>query len=156
MRYLRKCDQILHGFEKGAAIFLFSSLILLITLNIILRNIFQLSFQNILEISPNLVLWLALVGSSLALKERRHIKLEILLRLASQKIRIAGDVISSVFGMAVMGTLFYASFEFVGNEIKIFGSQGLLSIIFPLFFCASFFRFFLQLIDPSTFLKRPS
>jgi len=156
MRHIRKFNNLLASVERGMTVLLYSGLILLIAFNVISRNIFQESFQKILEISPTLVLWLALVGSSLALKDHRHIKLEILLRFSSDHTRFAANIISSVFGMIVMGVLFCASFEFVRNEIAIFGWQGGFSIIFPWFFCISFFRFFVHLVDPSGFCSNKS
>jgi TRAP-type C4-dicarboxylate transport system permease small subunit len=149
MKFLRKLDQALSLVEKGSAVFLFSALILLIALNIITRNIFRTSFEEILEISPVLVLWLALVGSLMALRDNRHIKIEIFLRYTSIRTRLAAHVVSSVFGMTVTGVLLIASFEFVVNEIAVFGLKGFFAVIFPLFFCGSFFRFFIQLIDPA-------
>ena len=147
MRFIRKFDEILAVFEKSLVVAIFSALILLITFNIISRNMFQVSFQRILEMSPSLVLWLALIGSSLALRNQRHIKLEILLRFFSERIKTFAITAQNAFGMTVMGILFWVSIEFVGNEIAIFGKWGLVSIIFPMFFSISFFRYFIQLTN---------
>jgi TRAP-type C4-dicarboxylate transport system permease small subunit len=147
MRFIRKFDEFLALFEKTLTVAFFSALILLITFNIISRNLFQISFQKILEISPSLVLWLALLGSSLALRKQRHIKLEILLRFCSDKFNTFAFIAGSVFGMTVMGILFWVSIDFVGNEIVIFGKWGLISIIFPMFFGISFLRYFILLIN---------
>jgi len=147
MRFIRKFDEFLAVFEKSLVVSFFSALILLITFNVISRNLFQVSFQKILEISPSLVLWLALLGSSLALRNQRHIKLEILLRFCSDRFKTLASIIGSAFGMTVMGILFWVSIEFVGNEIVIFGKWGLISIIFPMFFAISFFRYFVQLMN---------
>jgi len=147
MRYIKKIDEFLAIFEKSLVIGLFSALILLISFNVISRNLFQVSFLKILEISPSLVLWLALLGSSLALKNQRHIKLEILLRFSSDKFKTIAIIAQSAFGMMVMGILFWISIEFVGNEMAIFRKWGLISIIFPMFFATSLFRYFIQLID---------
>ena len=154
MKLIRKLDLVLSWVEKGSAVFLFSLLIILIAFNIVSRNLFGTSFEEILKASPLLVLWLALVGSLLALRENRHIKIEIFLRLTSVRIRYAARIISSVFGMVVTGVLLIASFEFVNNEISVFGSGGFLAVIFPLFFSGSFFRFFIQLIDSVSFTRK--
>ena len=146
MRYINKFDEFLAVFEKSLVVAIFSALILLITFNVISRNLFQVSFQKILEISPSLVLWLALLGSSLSLKNQRHIKLEILLRFFSDKYKTFAIIAGSAFGMTVMGILFVVSIVFVGNEVVIFGKWGLISIIFPMFFAISFFRYFIQLM----------
>ena len=147
MRFIRKFDEFLTIFEKSLVVVFFSALILLITFNVISRNLFQISFQKILEISPSLVLWLALTGSSLALRNQRHIKLEMLLRFCSDKFKAFAIISGSVFGMTVMGILFWVSIEFVRNEIVIFGKWGFISIIFPMFFAISFFRYFMQLMN---------
>jgi len=147
MRFIRKFDEFLAVFEKSLVVVFYSALILLITFNVISRNLFQISFQKILEISPSLVLWLALIGSSLALRNQRHIKLEILLRFCSDKFKAFAIISGSAFGMTVMGILFWVSIEFVRNEIVIFGKWGFISIIFPMFFAISFFRYFMQLMN---------
>jgi len=154
MLYINKFDEFLAVFEKSLVVALFSALILLITFNVISRNLFQVSFQKILETSPSLVLWLALLGSTLALRKQRHIKLEILLRFCSDKFKTFAVVTVSGFGMTVMGILFWVSIEFVGNEIVIFGKWGSVSIIFPMFFAISFFRYFIQLMNNMKAEKR--
>lgn len=140
-------DHILAIFEKALVVGLFSILILMIGLNVVSRNLLQFSFQGILEFSPALVVWLALMGSSLALQENRHIKIEILLRFASQRFRKYAHVITAVFGMAVAGILLGASIEFVVNEIAVFQGKGWITLIFPWFFLVSFFRFMLKLMQ---------
>lgn len=142
MHFIKKIDDFLEKLEINLVIFLFSLLVFLITLNILSRNIINYSFEEIYEAAPAAVLWLSLAGSSLALKRRRHIKLELVLRFCPNTCRYYTNFIVSLFGMAVMGILFYSSLQFVENEIHIFGIKGLFSIIFPLFFMVSFFRYF--------------
>ena len=147
MRYINKIDDFLAKFEKGLVVLIFSSLILIMTVNITSRNLFQVAFREMLEITPALVLWLALFGSTLALKKQRHIKLELLLRFCSERVNFIADIASNAFGLAVMGILFLASVEFLKNEIDIFGWVGIFSIIFPLFFSLSFFRYFTGIVN---------
>ena len=146
MRWLFKFDDALAFAEKALIVFLFTALILLIVFNIVTRNIFNVSFQKVLEITPGFVLWLTLCGSTLALKNQRHIKLELLLRYLGTRARSFAKIISSIFGLTVMGVLFVASFEFVRGEVDIFGIRGWTAIIFPLFFVLSFFRYAVQIV----------
>jgi len=146
MRFIKQIDDFLEKIEKVLAVFLFSGLALLITFNILSRNIFDYSFEKIFETAPVLVLWLALVGSSLALKKRRHIKIELLLRYCPAICRYYSNYAVSFFGMAVTGILFYSSLQFVSNEVQIFGNKGFFSVIFPLFFALSFFRYFTWIV----------
>ena len=140
MLLLSKIDDTLEIIEQALVIFFFSALVLMITTNIFARNLFGVSYQKILEVSPNIVLWLALIGATLALKKQRHIKLEILLRYAGHRIRGLARLLGSLFGAVVMGFLFAASLTFVKNEMAIFGLQGGSAVVFPLFFALSFFR----------------
>jgi C4-dicarboxylate transporter, DctQ subunit len=142
MPIIEKIDNYLEKLEKYLVIFLFFLLVLLIMLNIVLRNIINYSFEEIYEIAPAAVLWLSLAGSSLALKSRRHIKMELLLKFCPENCRFYINYLVSLFGMAVMGILFCSSLKFVENEIHIFGIKGLFSVIFPFFFAVSFFRYF--------------
>ena len=146
MRFIKQIDDFLEKIEKVLAVFLFSGLALLITFNILSRNIFDYSFEKIFETAPVLVLWLALVGSSLALKKRRHIKIELLLRYCPAICRYYSNYAVSFFGMAVMGILFYSSLQFVSNEVQLFGNKGFFSVIVPLFFALSFFRYFTWIV----------
>ena len=147
MRFIRKLDNFLAAMEKAIIVVLFTTLAFSIVLNVLLRNVFHVSFQSILEFSPALVLWLALMGSSLALKDNRHIKIEILLRFVSDQFASLAHKITAVFGMGVMSILFYASLSFVTNEISIFGFKGVVTFVFPWFFMIAFFRFLLKLMD---------
>lgn len=140
MHLIAKIDDALEIIERAVVIFLFSALVLMITTNIVARNLLGVSYQKILEISPGIVLWLALIGATLALKKQRHIKLEILLRHFGQRTRRLARLLESLFGMTVMGLLFAASLTFVKNEMAIFGLQGGSAVVFPLFFALSFFR----------------
>ena len=109
-------------------------IILMIAFNIVARNLLNVSYQVILEISPALVLWLALLGSTLALKYQRHIRLELFIRFLSPPLRRAARCAASVFGTVVMGILFVASFSFLENETVMFGYRGWVAIILPIFF----------------------
>ena len=144
MNFLNRLDGLLAFIEKTVVVVLFASLVLLISFNILVRNIFGISIQTILEFSPVLVLWISLTGATLALKTGRHIKLEILLRYIDDTPRLVCRIISGIFGMIVMAILFIASISFVKNEWDIFGIRAATSIVFPLFFAISCFRYFLS------------
>jgi TRAP-type C4-dicarboxylate transport system permease small subunit len=141
MNLIQKIDEGLATVEKCLAVALYAMLILMIGFNILSRNLFNYASQQILEMLPVLVLWLALIGSTLAIKKQRHIKIELLLRFCSRRIRFMAHIATSLFGMAVMGILLWVSLDFIKNEVGMFGPWGLVSIIFPLFFSISFFRY---------------
>lgn len=148
MTIIKKIDNFFLFLEKSIVIVLFSTLVFIITGNIISRNLFHVSSNLVLEISPLIVLWLALAGSTIGLKLHRHIKLELVLRFCDIRIRFIAHIVVAIFGMTIMGILFYTSVEFVQNEISIFGSKGLGALLFPAFFALSFFRYFTGIFTP--------
>ncbi|MBR9985159.1 MAG: TRAP transporter small permease subunit [Desulfosarcina sp.] len=151
---IKRVDDALALFEKSVIVFCFSMLVCFIVFNILSRNLFHLPSHKIFEAGPNLVLWLALLGASLALKRQRHIRLELVLRYCSGRIRWWAAVAVNLFGALVMGVLLVASFEFVNNEMVMFGGWGRLSMIFPFFFSAAAFRYLAALLNG--FLTRPT
>jgi C4-dicarboxylate transporter DctQ subunit len=152
---LRRIDALVAAGERILMVVLFAALVSILVFTIAGRNLFHYSRQELLELSPVLVLWLSLVGGSLALRDGRHIRLEVLLRYAPPRVRMWAAGIVNAFGAIVMAVLFLASFSFVRNEIAIFGSWGWLSIIFPLFFSVCSFRFALLVLEAVLAKKRP-
>lgn len=141
IKNIKRLDDALALIEKCVIIICFSLLVFLIIFNIFSRNLFHLPSHRVFEAGPNIVLWLALLGASLALKQQRHIRLELVLRYCSDRVRLWAAVAVHLFGAAVMGILLVISVDFVKNEIAMFGGWGGLSVIFPLFFSAAGFRY---------------
>ena len=144
MHFLTKIDSAIEYLEKAILVALFAALVLLIAFNILVRNLFGVSFQEALELPPTLVLWISLLGATLALKTGRHIKLEILLRYTGYKTRRTARLISGLFGMAVMAILFAESLCFFKNEWAIFGIHGAIALVFPTFFALASFRYLMS------------
>jgi TRAP-type C4-dicarboxylate transport system permease small subunit len=146
MKLLSRIDRFLSACECLLAIGLFVALMGVLTLNILLRNLAGTSLPGTFDIAASLVLWLALVGGSLALRDRRHIKIEFLCRLLHAKGRRWADRAVSLFGLVVMGALLVTAVFFTRNEIAIFGRSGWKAVIFPSFFALAAFRFALHLL----------
>ena len=154
IKSIQRIDDALALIEKSLIVICFSLLVFLIVFNILSRNIFHLPSHAIFAAGPNLVLWLALLGASLALKQQRHIRVELVLRYCSDRIRLWAAVAVSLFGALVMTTLLVTSVEFVNNEIEMFGASGRLAIIFPIFFSVAAFRYLTGLLY--RFASRPT
>ena len=146
MKTLQRLDDALARIEKSVIILCFSLLVFFIVFNILSRNIFHLPSHKIFEAGPNLVLWLALLGASLALKQQRHIRMELVLRYCGNRTRLWAAVAVNLFGALVMGILLVTSVEFVKNEMAMFGAWGWLSVIFPIFFSLTAFRYLIGLL----------
>jgi len=125
---------------------LFSLLIALICINILTRNVFHWTSHALLELSPTVVLWLALVGATLALKQQRHIKIELLLRFLPPSTQRMATFLTRLFAMGICAMLAWASVIFVYNEIILLGVKGWLAVCFPIFFVIALFRFSVDLL----------
>ncbi len=145
-KWILKIDDRLEKIERGMAVGLFSLLIGLICVNILTRNIFHWTSHTLLELAPTVVLWLALVGATLALKHQRHIKIELLLRFLPLPARRIATSMTRLFAMGICALLAWASVSFVYNEVVLLGAKGWMAICFPLFFSVAFFRFSLDLL----------
>lgn len=146
IKIIKRFDDTLALIEKWVIVLCFSLLVFFVVFNILSRNFFHLPSHKIFEAGPHLVLWLALLGASLALKEQRHIRLELVLRYCNNRIRRWTATAVNLFGALVMGILLVSSVEFVDNEMAMFGDWGLLSIIFPVFFSMAAFRYLTGLL----------
>ena len=131
LRLLFRLDNALARCEQVVVCLLLFGLILTTFGTIVARNLFGASSQRLLELAPAGVLWIALVGASLALRQGRHIRLELFLRFVPAQIRSWANAAVGLFGAAVMGVLLAASFGFVQNEVAIFGARGWIAVVFP-------------------------
>jgi len=140
-RFIRRLDDALALIEKSAIIICFALLVGFVLFSILSRNFFHLPSHRLFESAPSLVLWITLLGASQALKQQRHIRLELVLRYCSERFRHWSARVVNFFGALVMTVLLVTSFEFVNNEVAMFGSWGGLAIIFPIFFASTGFRY---------------
>jgi TRAP-type C4-dicarboxylate transport system permease small subunit len=152
---LRRIDDLLAAGERILVVVLFTALVAILVFTIAGRNLLQYSRQELLELIPVLVLWIALLGGSLALRHGRHIRLEVLLRYASPPTKRWAAVVVNAFGAVLMSVLLLAAVSFVRNEVAIFGSWGWLSVIFPIFFSICSYRFAFQMMEALADAKRP-
>ena len=149
-RLIQRLDDTLARIEKCVIGVCFTLLVAAVLFGILSRNLFHLPSHRIFESAPSLVLWMALLGASLALKQRRHIRLELVLRYSNETIRRWAARVVNLFGAAVMAGLLITSVEFVRNEIAMFGGWGWLAMIFPIFFGSTAFRYLAALLVPSS------
>lgn len=145
---LLKLDGYIEKLENAVIVACFGLLILLTGGGFIARKLFSYTSMDLLSLQPALLLWLALVGGSVAIKRGKHIRLELLLRLLPEQYKGWAYRIGGVFGMVVMLILLVLCRDFVASSIALSGWAGYLTIIMPIFFVVAAFRFFLQTLYP--------
>lgn len=152
---LRKVDRVIFVVEASIVFILLISLVFISFAQIILRNFFASGFPWADEFTRHQVLWLGLLGMSLASSEARHINIDILSRFLRGKSARAMGFIKFTFASFVCGVLTYASSRFIWIESQppVQVSVGLkvpiwyLEMLFPVGFGLSSLRFFLRAFE---------
>ena len=145
-------DNFFEKFEKGFLIFVLTLVIGLSFYQVILRNLFSGGFIWADSFLRNMVLWLGLLGASLATKKERHINIDIASRVLPTKGKYIVNILLSFISIVVCVFLFNASLDFIKAE-KGFGSEifkgfpsWIVQIVFPVAFGIMVFRFGLHII----------
>jgi len=138
---VKKFINILEKIEDIFLIFLFLSLLCLSILQIILRNFFSTSIFYIENITRYLVLWIGLLGASIAIKEEKHISINILPVLISRKWNLILNTIINLFSFIICIFLTYAAIKFIKDEYCISHYTLFAEIILPLVFPLMAIRF---------------
>lgn len=150
----------LSRFESGLAIIektlLSISLIIMLvlaSLQVILRNVFNSGLDSAGIIVQHLVLYLLFFGASLSTRARRHLQMDVSSKIVPKRFRPVISLIIDSFSCAVTLLLLKAAFRFVVDE-KLSGSVLFANVetwmviaIMPTGFLLMSFRFFINILD---------
>jgi C4-dicarboxylate transporter DctQ subunit len=114
-------DETLGRVEKFLVAAMLSVMILLAFLQIILRNVFSTGISWGDPLVRYLVLWVGLIGASLASKEGKHITIEVFSRWFSGHGSRYLKAISCLVSAFICGLLTFAGWTFVQNEAQMGG-----------------------------------
>lgn len=153
MRTLQQLEQRLAVLERAAVVVSFMGLLLLGLLQIVLRNIFASGIFGADEILRHLVLWIGFLGASLATREQRHLRIDLLSRVLSQRCQPWLDGITHLVALVGCVLLAQAAWGFVSEEwmagtvltagIAAWIAQSMIPLGFGLMAC----RFALHLVN---------
>jgi TRAP-type C4-dicarboxylate transport system permease small subunit len=80
--------RLLHRLEDSLLVILLTTLILLASTQILLRNLFDTGLVWVDPLLRVMVLWLGLIGAAVAAREHKHIQIDVLTRLLSKKVLV--------------------------------------------------------------------
>lgn len=142
----RLCERL----EEGLLVVLMGGMVLIAFAQIVLRNLFAYTLDWADPLVQQLLLWTALLGALVATRQRRHIHVDLLLRLAPPPLRVALEILGAGFSAFVCGLLTWVAVQFLQGEAQA-GTTGVFSLptwklqlIFPLTFGLMTLRFGLQ------------
>ena len=110
--------------EDSVLVLMLTAMIVLASLQILLRNGFDTGFIWADELLRIMVLWLALVGAVAASRANRQISIDVLSRLLPARPKSFVDAIVDAFTALVCGLLAWHSWRFV-SEAREFGDTVL-------------------------------
>ena len=152
MKVLGAVDRALFKFELVTLSAVLASMVGLSCLQIILRNLFSTGIGSADVVLRHLTLGLTFLGASLATREGRHLKIDIVPRVVPKRMKRLLGVITGTLSVAVCVILARAGWNFVRLEMQ---SQSVFAfgiplwiakLIIPLGFLLVAFRLILRML----------
>jgi TRAP-type C4-dicarboxylate transport system permease small subunit len=98
---------------------LLCSMILLVLIQIGLRNFYSTGIPGGSEMVRHLVLWVAFLGAGIAAREGKNIRIDVVYRALPLGLKDFTEILTGLFTMIVCGILLYASIQFVRNDYSL-------------------------------------
>ena len=153
MRHIKRIENILAKTETAAVILILSTMVALAFGQVILRNFFGYGILWADIFLRQMVLWVGFLGASLAVREKKHISIDVLPRALPKSWEMPIRVFTDLTAGIISGFLAYAALSFVQFERE---SESVLILdipvwafqtILPFSFCMIAVRFLLQALE---------
>lgn len=119
MRHFRQLTRLLHLLEDTLLVSSFAVMLLLGSMQILLRNLdLGLGFVWIEPLLRSLVLWLALLGAMVASRDNRHIRIDLLSRYLEGRTARRAWILVNLVSACVTGFMAVAGMALVGFEYE--------------------------------------
>ncbi len=155
MRAIKQLDEWLAKAESGCLVFLLFLMVFLAFGQVILRNFFNSGLLWTDLFLRQLVLWVGFLGASLAVRERRHISIDVLPQLIPAPYRPFIQVLVNFSAGLISVFLTVAAWKFVQLEIEfpiilfLDLPAWIFQTILPFSFGLISLRYFLHVFDDS-------
>jgi len=153
MKVLRRIDEGIARLEGWLVVALVLGVVLVATLQTLLRNALDSGFEWADEAVRWATLWIAFLGASLATHRKKHIALDVATRLLPRRLRRVVETMTGLGATVVAAMLAWGSLRFVreigSTEPPVFGDRmprTPLEMIVPATFAVMSFRFLLHLL----------
>ena len=102
-----------------SSILFFISLFVFVTFQVILRYVFSNPLSWTEELSRFSMIWLTYIGAIIAMRENKHITIDILDKILSDKLRKIINIVSKSFSLIFLLILFYYGIKKVVLNLNI-------------------------------------
>lgn len=103
----------LHKAIRGILFAILTLMVIIVTMQILVRHVFFYSLSWSEELSRYLFAWLIMVGACLGIEDRSSICIDVIENLTSGKAKKLIHVLQYVFSLIAIGIMFFASIKFV-------------------------------------------
>jgi TRAP-type C4-dicarboxylate transport system permease small subunit len=133
--------------ENALIVALLGGLVLLGSVQIVLRNVFSTGVTWGDGLMRLLVLWLALLGALAASRDGRHITMGAATRLLPPRLQLAAGILGDVFAAAVSAAFAWSAWRFVSDS-RLYGDvllngvpAWMLQLVMPVVFALIAYRY---------------
>lgn len=157
MKFLQNISTYISKAEKAILIMILSLMVILSFLQVVLRNIFGTGILWLDPLLRHFVLWITFLGASIATQNDRHINIDVLSKLLSDRNKYLVKFIIHLFSTLVVFFMLDASIKFIKDEIDantiIFTISNTeiksyqMQLIIPVGFALILFRFLISSIQ---------
>jgi len=114
--FLQRLLHYTNVLEDGLLVFLLVAMIIIATVQILLRNVLDTGFAWGDPLLRILVLWVGLLGAMVATRKDNHISIDILTRYLSARSKRVSGLLSDGFTLCVCAVLTYEGARFVMQD----------------------------------------
>ena len=160
MKFLRRLDRAIATVEAAVLVLLLGVMVLLGFTQVILRNFFSSGILWADTFLRQMVLWVAFLGASLAVQERKHINIDVLTRFMPDRGKRIARFATDLFAAVVCLAFLKASLTFVASEMAHSTTLFLdipawyFEIIIPVGYGMLMFRFLVKVLDDALELRK--
>jgi TRAP-type C4-dicarboxylate transport system permease small subunit len=148
---MKELSKLVHSFENFLLVFFIGLLVVFSAGQILIRNLFDLSYTFVDPLIRHLVLWTGMWGALVATREDKNLRIEIGY-FSSNSLKKVMNLIRPTISFIVCSLLTYYAIRFVADEynygVVSFGSfpSWSVQLIFPIVFFFLTIRFLIQSI----------
>ncbi len=153
MKLIRSIDSIVGAIAAAILVTLLAVMLFMGFTQVVLRNLFSTSILWGDVFLRHVVLWVAFLGAIVATGEKRHITIDALTKVLSDKGKKIAGIITGIASVVVCYFLTDASHRFLVDEIEFGGTlmldipRWIFQLIIPLGFGLMMLRFSIRVLE---------
>jgi TRAP-type C4-dicarboxylate transport system permease small subunit len=113
-----RINRLVSAVEDVLIVFFLGVMVIMVLLQILMRNMYQTGIPGGDDLVRHLVLWIAFFGAGVATRSNAHVRMDALTNFMSDRMLKYSDIAVSLFSLIVSAVLVYASINFLYIEYQ--------------------------------------